>query len=179
MTTYRLNRSTDELERVDSTRFGAEAIADVPRRYVSFTVYGKAAPAGSKSLGRTKAGAAFVRDSSGDRGKHWRTSVGQVAAAAMQGHAPLDGPLSLEATFYVARPQTHRSKRGGLVQSAPPFPVTRPDLTKLLRAIEDAMTGIVWRDDAQVIEQTARKVYDDADKGVRVVITVAAVTRKG
>lgn len=147
-------------------------------RCVSFTVYGKAASAGSKSLGRTRAGAAFVRDSSGDRGKHWRTSVAQVAGAAMIGHPPLDGPLALEVTFVVARPVKHRSRRGGLVQSAPPFPTARPDLTKLLRAIEDAMTGIVWRDDAQVVEQTARKVYDDTDEGVRVVITVAAVTRE-
>jgi Holliday junction resolvase RusA-like endonuclease len=37
--------------------------------------------------------------------------------------------------------------------------VTRPDATKLWRPTEDALTGIVWRDDSQIIRQLVRKRY--------------------
>jgi len=38
-------------------------------------------------------------------------------------------------------------------------PATRPsDLDKLVRAVLDALTGIVWKDDAQVVALKATKV---------------------
>jgi len=53
------------------------------------------------------------------------------------------------------------------------FPASRPDLTKLIRSVEDALTGILWRDDAQVISQVALKRYamPDETPGVRVRVT--------
>jgi Holliday junction resolvase RusA-like endonuclease len=45
-----------------------------------------------------------------------------------------------------------------------------PDLDKLIRAILDALTGVVWRDDGQVVDIVASKVYADTP-GVDVVIT--------
>ena len=40
----------------------------------------------------------------------------------------------------------------------------RPDATKLVRAVEDALTGLVWRDDAQVVIQTVRKRYGHPER---------------
>jgi Holliday junction resolvase RusA-like endonuclease len=42
-------------------------------------------------------------------------------------------------------------------------PTVKPDLTKLLRAVEDALTGVVWRDDSQIIHQVVNKEYADVD----------------
>ena len=79
----------------------------------------------------------------------------------MKGVALLpDSPLNLEVDFYVPRPKGHFGKRG-LRLSAPAFPTVKPDATKLLRAVEDALTGIVWRDDAQVVEQHVSKLYGE------------------
>jgi len=126
---------------------------------VTFTVYGVAQPAGSKTAGRTKGGKLFVRDSA-RKGAPWRQHVAQAAGEAMNGAGLLDGALSLTVRFYVPRPKSHYGARG-LRPSAPPYPTTRPDITKLLRAVEDACTGIVWRDDAQVIAQHAIKGYGE------------------
>lgn len=80
----------------------------------------------------------------------------------------LDGPLELLVVFTVPRPKGHYGARG-LRPSAPEYPAVRPDVTKLLRAVEDACTGIVWRDDAQIIEQHATKRYGEpASAWVRV-----------
>jgi Holliday junction resolvase RusA-like endonuclease len=126
---------------------------------LAFTVYGAAQPAGSKTVGRTKAGATFVRDSA-KRGTPWRRQVAQVAGEAVNGSGLMDGPLELSVIFTVPRPKSHYGARG-LRPSAPEYPTVRPDVTKLLRALEDACTGIVWRDDAQVIAQHAYKEYGE------------------
>jgi len=126
---------------------------------LTFTVYGQAQPAGSKTPGRTKGGRMFVRDSA-RKGAPWRLQVAQAAGQAMNGTGLLEGALELSVIFTVPRPKGHFGARG-LRPSAPEHPTTRPDVTKLLRAVEDACTGIVWRDDAQVVEQHAIKRYGE------------------
>ena len=126
---------------------------------VSFTVYGTAAPAGSKTTGARKDGARFVRDSS-KRAAPWKLQVADAAGKAMDGAPLMDGALHLQAIFHVPRPKGHHGARG-LRPSAPEHPTTRPDVTKLLRALEDACTGIVWRDDSQVVLQVASKCYGE------------------
>jgi Holliday junction resolvase RusA-like endonuclease len=127
---------------------------------IRFTVYGQPAPAGSKTPGRAKDGRLFVRDSSGQRGTEWRRQVAQVAGETMAGGELVEGPLVLQLVFHVPRPKGHYGKRG-LRPSAPAHPTTKPDVTKLVRAVEDALTGIVWRDDAQVVKQVACKKYGE------------------
>ena len=39
--------------------------------------------------------------------------------------------------------------------------VSRPDLSNLIKFTEDALNGIVWRDDALIYELHCRKVYSD------------------
>lgn len=126
---------------------------------VSFTVYGVAQPAGSKRAGMSKSGKMFVRDDA-KRSRPWKTQVSQAAGEAVNGAGLLDGPLELSVIFTVPRPKGHYGARG-LRPSAPAYPAVRPDVTKLLRGVEDALTGIVWRDDAQVVAQHAYKVYGE------------------
>ena len=126
---------------------------------VEFTVYGVAQPAGSKTAGRSKSGKLFVRDSAKGSAP-WKRQVAQAAGEAMNGTGLLEGGLSLTVRFYVPRPKSHYGARG-LRPSAPDYPTVRPDITKLLRAVEDACTGVVWRDDAQVVAQHAVKGYGE------------------
>lgn len=134
-------------------------VREIEARGCAFVVYGVAAPAGSKTIAHAKGGRAFVRDAS-KRSAPWKRLVAQEAGKAMDGAALLEGPLSLHVSVIVVRPKSHYGVRG-LRPSAPSAPTTRPDLTKYLRGIEDALTGIVWRDDAQVITQTAEKRYGE------------------
>ena len=130
-------------------------------RPLTFTVPGVAQPGGSKTQGTSKSGRRFVRDS--NRNVYaWRERVAHYAAEAMNGHELLTGPLRLSVTFTIVRPKGHYgtgANAGTVRPGAPEYPTTRPDTTKLLRAVEDAMRGVVYRDDAQVVEQEAYKVY--------------------
>jgi Holliday junction resolvase RusA-like endonuclease len=134
-----------------------------------FEVHGHPEPAGSKrSVGRHR-----IIDANPNVGP-WKGQVSERAAAAMAeaGYVLFDGPLGLAVTFLRIRPQGHfrTGRNAGVVKdSAPAFPIVKPDATKLLRGVEDAMTGVVYRDDAQVVEQFVSKRYGDSE-GVKVTV---------
>jgi Holliday junction resolvase RusA-like endonuclease len=137
---------------------------------VEFTVYGTPAPQGSKqpyAIYKGKAGAkvftgkvALVEMSK--RVKPWRTEVA-AAARALGIREPFEGPLVACMVFTIARPKSHyrTGKFAHLLRDAAPVaPATTPDFSKLVRATEDAMTGIVWKDDALVVRyEESGKVY--------------------
>jgi Holliday junction resolvase RusA-like endonuclease len=75
------------------------------------------------------------------------------------------GPVKVQITFHLPRPKS-RPKRHT-------HPDVRPDLDKLQRAVLDALTGIAWRDDAQVCAIAAEKCYTTASIGAD--ITVEAI----
>lgn len=136
---------------------------------VTFTVLGRPAPGGSKRVIPLKRDGVFtgkhVVTDAGVRNKPWRDSVAAMAQEAMSGHEPLTGPLALRLKFYVRRPSSHYTKVGQKVsRSAPRRPTVRPDLTKYIRAVEDACTSIVWRDDSQIVTQIAQKFYGTPER---------------
>jgi Holliday junction resolvase RusA-like endonuclease len=59
----------------------------------------------------------------------------------------------------VARPAGHYGKRGLLPRFEDAWPDRRPDIDKLSRALMDALTMIVYRDDGQVVMLDATKRY--------------------
>jgi Holliday junction resolvase RusA-like endonuclease len=104
--------------------------------------------------------------------KPWRDDVKAAALTAMEcgqigdvqlHHPPLDGPLAASIVFTV------REKPGSKPTWWPAGerwskalrwrPASTPDLSKLLRSTEDALTGVVWKDDARVVEYTRLAKY--------------------
>ena len=89
----------------------------------------------------------------------------------------MEGPIRLEVRFLMPRPQAHyhwkqrmgQRVQGELRDDAPLEHVSQPDTTKLLRALEDALTGVIWLDDKQVWDQRCLKFYD-CTPGAHVII---------
>lgn len=143
---------------------------------VSFTVEGRPQPRGSKKAfprQRKDGRLAVAVVDMNPHGRAWMDAVAAAAAVALPcASLPAwSGPVGLDVTFYMPRPRAHfRTGRFAdqLRVDAPTVPTTAPDTTKLLRAVEDALTGVAWRDDAQVVFQIARKRY--GDPGARVCI---------
>ena len=131
---------------------------------ITFTVYGTPRPAGSKRGFINKhSGRICMVDASGENGRMWRQDVAKAALEAMREQAEgqlLDGPLELVLTFHMPRPKSHYRSGGRILkETSPKWHVHKPDATKLIRAVEDAMTGIVWNDDSQVAVQHVVKCY--------------------
>jgi Holliday junction resolvase RusA-like endonuclease len=120
---------------------------------ITITVYGQPAPQGSK---RHVGNGVMIESSK--KVKPWRADVKAAATAAVDalpGWTPLDGPLSVAMTFTFLRPKGHYGtgrNAGAVKASAPIRPATIPDLSKLIRSTEDALTKLVWADDARVVE---------------------------
>lgn len=141
---------------------------------IEFFVAGTPKPAGSKRAFAIKKSGAYtgrvaVTDDSGKPGKDWRKTVSEAGALERKARAErgengalFDGPLLLALTFYLKRPQSHSTKRG-LKPSAPRHHTSAPDSTKLTRSVEDALTGVLYRDDAQIVAQSIQKRYCDAE----------------
>jgi crossover junction endodeoxyribonuclease RusA len=92
----------------------------------------------------------------------WRQEIKTELNRTYPGPGLLDGPLSLRVLFLRPRPRRHYGtgrNAGTLKPSAPPFPTTKPDNSKLVRAIEDALTGVLWTDDARVVWREDLKLW--------------------
>jgi Holliday junction resolvase RusA-like endonuclease len=146
---------------------------------ISFFVPGVPAPGGSKAFkgfyNKTTASGVVVKipllADSCKNNAPWRQSVQVFARQAYTGE-PLACPVDMQITFYRTRPKNHFNSKGEIKTNAPKFPTGKPDTTKLTRALEDALKGILWRDDSQVVTQHVRKRYD-AIPGAHVIIAEA------
>ena len=95
----------------------------------------------------------------------WRTAVAWHAAQAHP-HALLDGPLAVRVEFVMPRP-------AGCPKRTTPPAVKRPDVDKLARAILDALSDVVWRDDSQIVDLHATKRLAALDEQPGAHISVA------
>jgi crossover junction endodeoxyribonuclease RusA len=119
---------------------------------VELFVPGRPAPQGSK---RHVGGGILVESSKAVA--PWRTTVAWHAAQAHQG-APLDGPLAVHVGFVMPRPAALPKRK------ATPAHTKRPDIDKLARAVLDALSGVVWRDDSQIDDLHPTKRYAELDE---------------
>lgn len=145
---------------------------------LTFRVFGTPAPAGSKTVVPTARGPRVLDGGSKAAREHrrtWRSDVIDAARTAMTDAdwRTVEGPVALTLALIVPRPKSlPRQRRDGTV----PQPITRPDLTKLLRATEDAITAAgVWRDDSQVVRLVVDKVYEDLGYPPGAIVTVAVL----
>lgn len=97
--------------------------------------------------------------------KPWRSSVADVAREFVGADwVLLDQPLRAVFEFYFVKPKSTKW---------PVRPAGKPDSSKLLRAVEDALTGVVYRDDSLLVDSWASKFWaDDRGPGCLVKITV-------
>lgn len=106
----------------------------------------------------------------------WRGVVSTYALQAMQRQQQrkTTAPVRVELSFFLLRPKGHfgTGKNSEQVKnSAPTHPVSQRsgDGDKLTRAVWDALTGVVWNDDSQVVSWEGHKTYG-AQEGVSVTV---------
>lgn len=116
---------------------------------VSFRVIGIAQPKGSTRAFTPKGWTRPIITSDNPKVKGWQ----QLVAEQAQGVAAklFTGAVALTVTFYLLRPKS-LAKR---VQEH----TKKPDLDKLVRSTKDALKGVLYQDDSQVVYIAARKVY--------------------
>ena len=141
---------------------------------VSFFVEGRPVSQGNH---RTSASGYSYETTKGH--KAWRRLVEMAARQESILHLHhFDGAVNLSAVFLMPRPVAHWSRATGkLKQWAEEMQhTTRPDLSKLVRAVEDSLTGSLLVDDSQIVSLNGtEKKYCGSDGAVGVHITIEEV----
>lgn len=145
---------------------------------IRIEVFGIPRPGGGKMPGRNKkTGKLFVRPDN-ENTAVWRGDV-QIAVMAQYKGPLLHGPIQMSYEFRFPRPQNHFGSGVNcltLKKTAPRWHTNKPDLTKIIRSTEDALTGLVWIDDCKVCKRDEIKRYCHLDErpGVEIFITEIA-----
>jgi Holliday junction resolvase RusA-like endonuclease len=133
-------------------RANAKALPLFDERGVfSFEAYGDPVAQGSKVPFVTREGKAAMREMNPGLDR-WRGNVRAAAQLAMGNSAPVGKgkPLLIGCVFRIDREKktTTGARRAGAGND---WPVVGQDFDKLVRAVNDALTGTVFHDDAQVV----------------------------
>lgn len=97
--------------------------------------------------------------------------IALAAAPAMTGRAIMTGPVEVAFTATFSIPASAaKSKRAGMLAGTI-LPTKKPDLDNILKAIGDALNGVVFKDDAQIARLgSVLKIYGETP-GLSVTIT--------
>lgn len=105
-------------------------------------------------------------------------NAARAIAFAARPPAPLAGPLVLDVVFAFAIPQAARERVGK--RGVRPATITagepcmrRVDRGNLLKLLEDALEGIVYENDSQIVDGSVAKVWGERDE-TRVCVRQAA-----
>ena len=151
-----------------------------------FFVPGVPATAGSKSYkGRSsKTGRAIIVDSD-KRSRPWKDSIIASFLADQKEHGwviyPPKTALQVQFEFYLPRPKGHygSGKNEGMLKERFKYArhTVKPDVLKLARCAEDALTGFAYHDDADTVSLILWKRYADPEFGrhAGVQVTIRAV----
>jgi crossover junction endodeoxyribonuclease RusA len=120
-------------------------------RRIAFTVVGIAQPKGSMKTFIPKGWNRAIVTDGNPRVKDWQQTIVDAAGDANPDRELLHHEVELRVHFYLARPKSLPKRTTAHLK--------KPDLDKLVRAVKDALTGTIWRDDSQVTRLHATKAY--------------------
>ena len=108
--------------------------------------------------------------------KPWRQDVKYTAIEKKPAEWDMSAPMLLSVVFRFQRPKSHFNK-SGLRSSAPQHctSASHGDIEKLVRSTNDALTGILFDDDRQVVSVDAIKRYCINDEPQGAIITLTAL----
>lgn len=127
---------------------------------IEFVVIGMPAPQGSKKFVGTAANGRGILIESSKKVRPWRMDVKAAAEAVRTASGAISGALVVHMVFTLPKPASAPKTRRT-------WPDRKPDLSKLVRSTEDAISDSgLWEDDARVVRYgTLAKVFpgEDAD----------------
>lgn len=130
-----------------------------------YWVRGEPVPQGSKRVWKGPTGTLHMKEDAGIRHTTWRYELAAAARTAMTDDGfitPFREPIYLGIDFTMRRNIGHYGTGRNaerLAPRAPALPTKPPDIDKLVRAVLDSMTGIVYVDDSQVVRLHTTKTF--------------------
>lgn len=110
-------------------------------------------------IARAAHGREFVHHYTPPETKRYEKQIAVEAKIAMGARKPVDNAVSIVVNAFYPIPPSwphwrQRDARAGVI-----VPIVKPDWDNVGKAISDAMNGVVYGDDAAVVDATVRKRY--------------------
>lgn len=126
---------------------------------VTFFVPGQPVAKGRPIAGRGFGGRTTLRTP--EKTVAYEGLVAHACHQAMKGDAPFSGPLAVIFSVTVQIPASWSKKRQSRAMDGIIGATKKPDIDNVVKALCDAMNGVAYKDDAQIIELTVTKHYGD------------------
>lgn len=134
---------------------------------IRITVKGEAVPQGRPRFVR-----ATGRSFDPPKSRAYKAKV-KAKARLNAPSAPLERAVELSLMIYRVPPKSASKRRREAMLAGEIRPTTKPDVSNILKGVEDALNGIVYKDDSQIVQYgTVGKWYAEEP---RVEITVKEI----
>lgn len=111
----------------------------------------------------------FVKMYTPEKTVNYESTVALAASQAMAGRPPIEGPVSVSMFIALPIPASWSKRKQAQALDGQLLPITKPDVDNVVKAVFDAINGVVWGDDTQVVDAWVTKRYR-ARPGVSVVV---------
>ena len=132
---------------------------------VTFTVDGNPVPKGRPRFARR---GQFVQTYTDAKTIDYETNVAMRARHAIGSTKPLEGALSVFLYLRYTVPASYSKKRKEACLRGVEYP-KRIDIDNVYKSVTDAMNGIVYLDDSQIVEAHIKKVYAE-ESGANIMV---------
>lgn len=109
-----------------------------------------------------------------EKSRNYKAYVRMLATQAMKetGFERIDGPCAvlINAFFEVPKSKSKRFREAAL--KGDERPTKKPDLSNIIKGIEDSLNGLTYKDDACIVHLACQKFYSDNPR-VEVFVTAA------
>lgn len=99
-----------------------------------------------------------------------------LAMEAMQGREPSKKPIRINIMCLFEVPQSWPQWKREAALRGEILPTVKPDLDNVEKAVKDALNGVVWRDDCQVVADSKESRYSDTPEVIVAVWEIESAT---
>lgn len=140
---------------------------------VKFTVPGQPVPQGRPRF-TTKP---FVRTYDPPKSAKYKRKVKRFAEKVAP-DKPLQGELYAEVLIYKETLKSFSKIKKAAAEARTLRPTTKPDVDNYAKGILDAVKGIIWEDDGQVVDLVTRKFYSEIPRAEITIREISDIQEK-
>jgi Holliday junction resolvase RusA-like endonuclease len=103
----------------------------------------------------------FARAYTPEVTRNYEAALRMAGQSVMAGREPLDGALSVIVVAGLSIPATMSKGKRLMALAGALHPTKKPDADNIFKCL-DALNGVVWTDDKNIVQADFRKIYSDA-----------------
>ena len=98
-----------------------------------------------------------------EKSRNYKAYVRMLATQAMKetGFERIDGPCAVVIQAYFEVPKSKSKKFREAALNGLERPTKKPDLSNIIKGIEDALNGLVYKDDSSIVSLKIQKYYSE------------------